>query len=140
MAAPPGQTAGKATSVQRRGWCGGRSVGVGRVGGVVRRFRVVSCPPGRGLRWPALHVLRIRHPELAGLVMRNEERAGLLVVYRHDRSTGFVILSVYPRWRWVPQVIFRYWSEWPSLFATARLVLAFAGCWLVGWWLFGVGP
>ena len=137
MAAPPGHTAGKATSVQRRGWVWG-SVSRGAVcGPVVRRFRVVSCSPARGLRWPALHVLRIRHPELAGLVMRNEERAGLLVVYRYGRQEGFVMLSVYPRWRWLPNLIFRYWSQWPSLFATARLVLAFVGCWLLGWWFFG---
>ena len=137
MAAPPSHTAGTATSVQRRGWVWG-SVSRCRVcGGVVRRFRVVSCPPGRGLRWPALHVLRITHPQLAGLVMRNEERAGLLVDYRYSRQQGFHIIAVYPRWRWVPRLLFRHGPALRSLAGAVGLVLGYVGFCFLCWLLFG---
>jgi hypothetical protein len=58
------------------------------------------------MKWPAFWVLRTKHPELAGVLMRDWERAGLLVRYRHHMRTGFVLVAVYPRWRWVVRFIF----------------------------------
>ena len=89
--------------------------------------------------WPRLLVLRTAYPDLAGVLMRDWEREGLLVRYRHDRRDGFVLVAVWPRWRWVSWLIFRYWSQWPSLAATARVVVGVVGCWLLSWFLFGAG-
>lgn len=88
---------------------------------------------------PWFRVLRTKYPDLAGVLMRDWQREGFLVRYRHGYREGFVIVAVRPRWQWVPRLVFRYWSEWPSLAATMGLVFAFVGFWLLGWFFFGAG-
>ena len=65
------------------------------------------------MRLPAIRILRTRYPDLAALLMRNWEREGLLVVYRHGHREGFVIVAVRPRWRWISTLVF-WWAGWPS--------------------------
>lgn len=72
-----------------------------------RRFRLPAEPPRTPwLHWPCLCLLRTRYPDLAGLLMRNWQREGLRVVYRHSLNEGFVIVAVWPRWRWVASGVF----------------------------------
>jgi hypothetical protein len=62
-----------------------------------------------GSRWPAVRWHRIRHPELAGLILRGWERQGLLVAYGYSRRQGFLLLGLRPRWRWVLALVLRRW-------------------------------
>ncbi|MBI2093810.1 MAG: hypothetical protein HYT88_03700 [Candidatus Omnitrophica bacterium] len=91
------------------------------------------------MKLPTLRILCTIYPDLAGLLMRNWEKEGLLIVYHHGHKEGFAIVAVYPRWRWVPRLVFRYWQQWPSLAAFLRFLLAVAGGWFLLWLFFGTG-
>lgn len=88
---------------------------------------------------PWLRVLRTPYPDLAGLLMRNWEREGFLVRYRHDRCRGFVIVAVRPHWCWAPGCIFRHWLAWPTWALLVRLHVGVLYGWLLLWLLFGAG-
>ena len=87
---------------------------------------------------PGLRVLCTPYPDLAGVLMRDWQREGFLVIYRHDRTVGFVIIAVRPRWRWVPRLIFRGWFLWQPLAELLGLVSGVGvGLWLL--WFLTVG-
>lgn len=76
------------------------------------------------MRLPTLRILRTRYPDLAGVLLRNWEREGLLVVYRHGRQDGFVIVAVRPRWRWLVRLVFGFWfGQWGRPASLVRVVL-----------------
>lgn len=66
---------------------------------------------GVGVKWPTLCILRTRYPDLAGVLMRDWERDGLLVRYRYHRRRGFFLMAVRPRWAWVLRLLF-WWGGW----------------------------
>ena len=99
--------------------------GVALGGASPRRFQLShpQSPAPVCLWWPTLRFLRTRFPDLAGMLLRNWEREGCLVVYRHGRRDGFVIVAVYPRWRWIPRLTFWLWPRWK---------------WVCGWAVLGL--
>ena len=75
------------------------------------------------MRLPAVRLLRTRYPDLAGVLLRDWERDGLLVSYRHSRQQGFSIVAVRPRWRWVVRLVFGCWlGQWGRPSSWARVV------------------
>ena len=75
------------------------------------------------MKLPAVRNLRTRYPDLAGVLLRDWERDGLLVVYRHGRREGFVIVAVRPQWRWVVRLLFGCWlGQWGRPVSYAQVV------------------
>ena len=74
------------------------------------------------MKHPMLHCFHARHPELAGLWMRRQVRAGLLVKYRHSARHGFFIVAVWPRWRWLARLVLWAWPRQRTLQGFADIV------------------
>ena len=84
------------------------------------------------MKRPTCQLFHANHPELAGLWMRRQVRAGLLVKYRHSRQRGFFIVAVWPRWRWLTRVVFWAWPRRRLLRNLAIGVAAYATLFWIG--------
>ena len=51
------------------------------------------------MRRPSLSILRTRYPDLAGVLLRDWQRQGLLVAYHYDEGK-FALVAARPRWRY----------------------------------------
>ena len=75
------------------------------------------------MKSPTLRMLRTRYPDLAGVLMRDWQRDGLLVAYCYDRWGGFRLVAVRPRWRWVIRLVFGCWlGQWGRPASLVRVV------------------
>jgi hypothetical protein len=75
------------------------------------------------MRRPVLHILRTRYPDLAGVLLRDWTREGLLAAYHYHRAGGFYLVGVRPRWRWVVRLVFGWrLGQWGRLASGAPLV------------------
>ena len=75
------------------------------------------------MRLPTVRILRTRYPDLAGVLLRDWERTGLLTRYRYHRTRGFFLVAVRPRWRWMVRLIFGWWlGQWGRPASGAPLV------------------
>ena len=84
------------------------------------------------MKRPILQLFHANHPELAGLWMRRQVRAGLLVKYRHSRQHVFFIVAVWPRWRWLTRLVFWGWPRRRLLRNLAIGVAAYAALFWIG--------
>ncbi len=75
------------------------------------------------MRRPILWRLRTRYPDLAGVLLRDWQREGVLAAYYYQ-DRAFYLVGVRPRWRWVIRLVFGWWlGQWgrPAFFV--RVVL-----------------
>ncbi len=75
------------------------------------------------MRPPTVRRLRTRYVDLAGVLMRDWQRQGCLVAYYYDRQSGFSLVAVRPRWRWVIRLVFGCWlGQWGRPASLVRVV------------------
>ena len=75
------------------------------------------------MKRPTVRMLRTRYPDLAGVLLRNWAREGLLVAYYYRRQGGFRLVAVRPRWRWVVRLVFGCWlGQWGRPSSCMRVV------------------